>query len=458
MDKKKWISAKVKKLVGEGKDPKQAVAVAFSMYKEKDEAEGTKDILTPEEMKQIEEEMMNEKEEEDACLNKKKIDSVDHLDVYDDWAMSTRMDETDEGFLVGRAVITNVGVFSYVNADGTVRRELRLPEEVFAKDSLDTLIGKSLTNNHPGDEITPKNVEKFTVGAVMSPITHDEFLVSAGIVVNKADGIAAVKMGKTALSCGYKCRLDWSPGVWMGSSFDCVQREIRYNHVSLVDKGRAGDAAKLRMDAASTSYCFHVKEDTMAETVMRTINLDNVDYKAEDAVINAYKSEKDRADAVQVKLDALTSEKSTIEAERDALKEKADAISKELADEKAKKADTSDVDAKVKARLSLMLVADKAKVTVADGMSDKEVQLLVIKAVYPQSNLDGKNDEYIAARYDIAVETLNDKDISDKKEDKAAQDTRALNGNTDGSGVENPVDAARKRCHASYGQKSGKEK
>ena len=37
-------------------------------------------------------------------------------------------EKTAEGFLIARAPLTSVGVFTYRNADGTPRRELRLPE------------------------------------------------------------------------------------------------------------------------------------------------------------------------------------------------------------------------------------------------------------------------------------------------------------------------------------------
>ena len=54
-------------------------------------------------------------------------------------------EKTAEGFLIARAPLTSVGVFTYRNADGTPRRELRLPEEVFSEESLATLKLKPLT-------------------------------------------------------------------------------------------------------------------------------------------------------------------------------------------------------------------------------------------------------------------------------------------------------------------------
>ena len=61
-----------------------------------------------------------------------------------DW-MSEPFEKTPEGFLKGRAIITCTGVFPYKDATGNVRRELRLPEEVFHPDHLDSLKLKPIT-------------------------------------------------------------------------------------------------------------------------------------------------------------------------------------------------------------------------------------------------------------------------------------------------------------------------
>ena len=43
---------------------------------------------------------------------------------------------TPEGYLMDRPILTSTGIFEYTNPDGSVRRELRLPEEVFAAQSV----------------------------------------------------------------------------------------------------------------------------------------------------------------------------------------------------------------------------------------------------------------------------------------------------------------------------------
>lgn len=64
----------------------------------------------------------------------RRFDNIDHSE----W-MTTPFERTTEGFLKGRAIITCCGVFTYKRADGTLQRELRLPEEVFAPATLESL-------------------------------------------------------------------------------------------------------------------------------------------------------------------------------------------------------------------------------------------------------------------------------------------------------------------------------
>ena len=53
----------------------------------------------------------------------KRIDSISMDQTY----------YTDEGYLVDHPIVTTCGIFEYKNDDGSTRRELRLPENVFDK-------------------------------------------------------------------------------------------------------------------------------------------------------------------------------------------------------------------------------------------------------------------------------------------------------------------------------------
>ncbi|MDE9566872.1 DUF2213 domain-containing protein, partial [Xenorhabdus bovienii] len=46
--------------------------------------------------------------------------------------------------------------------------------------------------------------------------------------------------GKIELSPGYRCRYEFTPGLFEGEHYDAIQRDIRGNHLALVEEGRTG--------------------------------------------------------------------------------------------------------------------------------------------------------------------------------------------------------------------------
>ena len=60
---------------------------------------------------------------------------------------------TPEGYLIDNPILTRVGIFEYHNPDGTIRRELRLPEEVFAAESLASYKGKPVNLTHEAGHV-----------------------------------------------------------------------------------------------------------------------------------------------------------------------------------------------------------------------------------------------------------------------------------------------------------------
>lgn len=54
-----------------------------------------------------------------------------------------------------------------------------------------------------------------------------------------------IENGKKELSLGYRCRYEHAPGVWNGQSYDYIQRDLRGNHLALVDSGRMGEDVRV---------------------------------------------------------------------------------------------------------------------------------------------------------------------------------------------------------------------
>lgn len=169
-----------------------------------------------------------------------------------DAARLGRTSKTPQGFLRAPARVTRTGVLTYRRADGSVVRELRRPEQVFAAHSLDTLADAPITDLHPSAMVNPTNAKQLAVGHVAGRAQADGTkFVEAELLITDAAMIAAVeRKDRSELSCGYTCDLLERPGVWNGQHYDAEQTNIIYNHVGLgpANWGRAGSEVALRLD------------------------------------------------------------------------------------------------------------------------------------------------------------------------------------------------------------------
>ena len=315
---------------------------------------------------------------------------------------------TAEGFIRDTPVVGRTGILLYRNADGTERREYRPPEEAFKADSLASLMGKPITIGHKAYVTSGNAAQVAPVGSVLSAGRQDGNNIVADIVVYNLDTNAR------ELSCGYTLDLDETPGTTpQGEHYDAIQRNIQYNHLAIVPKGRAG-IARLNMDGSQVvDDEDNSKEDKkMAE--MTKIRLDSgIEYEcAPEVKVEIEKMRKDSADAKK---------------EFDKLQAKYDALDAELKKEQeGRKADAEkakvNFDEAIKARVELLKVAEAHKVANADSMTDTEIKTAVIKAVRGDAiNLEGKSADYIEAAYDMAKADIKQHEDGMAEQRKATQ-------------------------------------
>lgn len=160
-----------------------------------------------------------------------------------------KVEKTPEGFLRLPARVTRTGIFLYRKADGSIVKELRPPKEVFNEDSLTSLLSKPLTNNHPGEgRVDSTNAKVHTVGFTSDSVQQEDKFVRIFLNVIDESTIKDIMNGKQELSCGYTCEVEQKSGEHNGERYDSVQHNIRYNHVALVHRGRAGADVRLSLD------------------------------------------------------------------------------------------------------------------------------------------------------------------------------------------------------------------
>ena len=304
---------------------------------------------------------------------------------YDTYTFQAQ--KTDEGFIMDSPVIGRTGILIYQNADGTERREYRPPEEAFNDDSLKSIRGKPVTVLHHG-MVNADNISNAkAVGTVLSDARKDGSNIRADIVIYN------LNTDDRELSCGYITELDETPGVTPdGEHYDAVQRNIRYNHLAIVPRGRAG-VARLNMDGEQYIY--------ESEDKMEKIKLDSgLEYDAAPEVKLAFDSMKEKAEADKKAFDELQAKYDVASAEVEKLKEDA---------KKAEEAYKANFDAAIKTALELREIAKEKGVENADGMSNDEIKRAVIAKAYPDMKLDGKSADYIEAVFDMSKAVKADK-------------------------------------------------
>lgn len=153
---------------------------------------------------------------------------------------------TNEGYLLDRPILTTTGIFEYLNPDGSVRRELRLPEDVFDPESLKSYKGRPIIITHDAGLVTKDNVRDNQIGTILTEGYRSGDDVRAEIIIHDTDGMK--RAGLKELSLGYNLELDETPGEWNGQHYDAIQRNIRINHLALVREARAGEQARLNID------------------------------------------------------------------------------------------------------------------------------------------------------------------------------------------------------------------
>lgn len=392
---------------------------------------------------------------------------------------SIKVDETyytNEGFLIDHPIVTTVGIFEYMNPDGSIRRELRLPEEVFAPESLESYKGKPIIVTHRAGRVTTDNVEKETIGTMLTAAVKDGENVRVEIVIHNTD---ALKTGLRELSLGYDLDLDETPGEWNGQPYDAIQRNIRVNHLALVSAARAGEQARLNIDekenltggpemeqnktdsglspeeleeaiadfiakknAATTSTDSNTAtgDTTPAPDGEVTTTVNPEEQANDEDVVQSVKERRDRRDAEtasnskKTALETITQQDADIDAllklieqlraERDFAGANADGndadcgtVQKDGDESKSQSLnlDSAAIDRLVASKIDVIRIADQLHLDGVDVMSVKDGKKTVIKSVYPDMRLDGKSDDYIDALFDLTKQKIKSDNGTDKQ-------------------------------------------
>lgn len=176
--------------------------------------------------------------------------------------LSPRMAKTPEGFLMCYDVpVARVGSQDYApeeiagleqpippGPNGMIAVS-RTAAELFREETLATLNGKDVVDEHPEDDpekmfdVDPDNWRYVARGTVLNPhrgTGEDSDVILCDLLIKDAATIKEVEKQKREVSGGYRAQY-FKVGVGQGE-----QRNIFFNHVALVEAGRCGPRCSIR--------------------------------------------------------------------------------------------------------------------------------------------------------------------------------------------------------------------
>ena len=177
--------------------------------------------------------------------------------------MTVRIPDTNGWYEIRSNPLTVAGVYEYLGssikaADPNKKyKVLRAPDELSTPETLNsfrllpciddhTMLGTEPTDGNVYMPAEQKGVHGYTGDLVYFNLDDDTVYGNIKLISTslgrKIDG------GKRQISMGYKCKYDWTPGIYKGQAYDCKQTLIRGNHWAIVHDGRMGDSVAVMDD------------------------------------------------------------------------------------------------------------------------------------------------------------------------------------------------------------------
>jgi hypothetical protein len=332
---------------------------------------------------------------------------------------------TDEGYLRVKARIARTGIQSYTDASGGIRLEYRPEEEVAADAALDSFREKCVTKEHPPVLLDASNTKDYAVGFTSADVSYSEGFVESTLTVTDKETIDEIMRGNVReVSCGYKVDYSPEPGITSdGQHYDGIQKNIRGNHVAIVNRARGGAQVRLMLDSADAAVNVLINHST-GVIMAANIAFDGVSFEADPALAAAISAERDDAKGsyadMKRKYEDAMAEASKMKEEMDAMQKemkgkcdsaegRADALAEEVESLKTdlETAKQVNVDSLVEERIALI---DKARTSLDSafdfaGKSAREIMEASIKAVRGDADLSERSDDYVTAMFDTLAES-----------------------------------------------------
>ena len=170
---------------------------------------------------------------------------LEHKEVMD----KKEIDHNDYWYIKDNP-LSKVGVFPYlgrqISADlepDKIYQVLRPEEELNSQETLDSFKLVPIVDDHTMLGTKPGMMpaeEKGVHGVIGDDVYYKDGIIYGDLKIFSESLKEEIENGKKELSMGYFCDYELSDGKFNGEPYQAIQRNLRINHVALVDEGRMG--------------------------------------------------------------------------------------------------------------------------------------------------------------------------------------------------------------------------
>lgn len=162
--------------------------------------------------------------------------------------MATARQLDQNGYLtIANNPLTKVGVFPYRGSEigaedpDKIYYVLRPEEELNNPETIDSFKLVPFVDEHEwlGENGTPAE-KKGIQGTIGEHVYYDAPYLRGNLRILSESVKNRIDSGKIELSAGYSCAYEPQSGTFNGQHYDYIQKNIRANHLALVEKGRSG--------------------------------------------------------------------------------------------------------------------------------------------------------------------------------------------------------------------------
>lgn len=179
----------------------------------------------------------------------------------------------DNGYLVIKSnKIAKAGVFEYLGREisdklpaGEIYKVFRPWEEL--EKTAKEFEGMPVKFGHEWVEPSKRDLK---IGSISGEVKAEEPYLTADIKIYDKGAIEAVTgEGIVDLSPGYSAKYTAEAGEYNGEKYDFTQRDIKYNHLAVVDNGRSGKDVKISDNKPEESGINNTGDNNMNRSLER---------------------------------------------------------------------------------------------------------------------------------------------------------------------------------------------